>query len=153
EIEAENNNDSFETVTKKAVQAWNSGTDEQDRKKQFRGEIFKKYPFGISGKHAWQLWAKTGIPVDDIYGVADEYDNTARLLKMIAPGAWWDTLNQLFVPGVPVDIRALVKASGATAKVVELWMQRPSIPHLPMGPGSMSGPALALAHEGSLGAA
>ncbi|HEU4932651.1 MAG TPA: hypothetical protein VFT48_11255, partial [Pyrinomonadaceae bacterium] len=78
---------------------------------------------------------------------------TARLLKMIAPGAWADTFDQLFVPGVPVDKRALVKASGATAKVVELYMQRPGLPNLPMGPPSASAPALSLALEVNVGVA
>ncbi|HEU4931577.1 MAG TPA: RHS repeat-associated core domain-containing protein, partial [Pyrinomonadaceae bacterium] len=76
EIVKEDNPDDFDTVKKKAVQAWNSGTDARDRKKQFALEIYKKYPFGVSGKHAWQLWATTGIPVDDIYSVAEKYDNT-----------------------------------------------------------------------------
>ena len=128
EYENLDNADSFETVKAKAVEAWKSGTNERDKRTRFATEINKKYTQdGMSGEHAWEMWATTRIPVDDILSATSFYnDDTAKLLKLIAPKRWARTFDELFVPGVPIDKEALVKASGATAKVVELYMQLPS---------------------------
>ena len=147
------NRDTFEVVKKKAVQAWNTGTGARDRRARFESEIKKKYPFGMSGEHAWQMWGSSSIPVDDILDATGAYpDNYARLLGLIAPRKWASTFDQLFVPGVPVDKEALVKASGAAAKVTELYLQRPGV----SGPGMTApsaAPALALSIEAVTGTA
>jgi RHS repeat-associated protein len=128
ETENPDNPDSFQTVKEKAVEAWKSGKDDDEKRNLFAAEINKKYTHeGMSGVHAWEMWATTRIPVDDILSATSFYsDDTAKLLSLIAPKKWGRTFDQLFVPGVPVDREALIKASGATAKVVEFYLQLPS---------------------------
>jgi RHS repeat-associated protein len=145
-----NNADDFETVMKKAVEAWNMGTDASDRRNRFRAEIGKKYTHeGMSGEHAWQMWAFTSIPVDDILSATSCYDDdTAKLLRTIAPGHWVRTLDELFVPGVPVDEEALLAASGVIAEIVKLYLQAPGRSTLKLPPSGPT-PALAFAMEKS----
>ena len=149
------NPDTFETVSKKAVQAWNTGTDARDRRNRFAAEISKKYTHsGMSGEHAWHLWATTTIPIDDILTATDvENDDAARLLAQFSPSRWVWTFDALFTPGVPIDKEALLKASGATAKTVEVFLQRPTSIRLPpssLPPGYMPALATATANEAVL---
>lgn len=151
EVSDYNNTDSFETVKQKAVAAWNSGTDPRDRMHRFDAELRKKYTHGISGQRAWKIWATTGIPVDDILNSASDYDTSTHVLGLIAPRKWARALDELFVPGVPIQTRAFIRASGLSAKLVETWLGLPRggagiSPTLPPG----AAPALALSFEATV---
>jgi len=155
EIVNPDNPDDFETTRKKAAEAWRSGTDARDRKIRFFTEIEKKYPFGISGEHAWEIRAKNrDIPIDDIlYATDRDNDDLARLLGLISPSRWaWAFKSLVPGSGVPLDREALLTTSGVAAKIAELYLQRPGGP-MPSLPSSGSAPALAVATEAKIGPA
>jgi RHS repeat-associated protein len=149
EIENTDNPDDFTTVLDKAVRAWESGTDDRDRRLRLEAEIQKKYPFGVSGKHAWQIWANSDVPIDDVYFYALDIgsDDAGRALGWFSGRKWARTFRELNpVDPTPVDRDALLTVSGLFAKWTETWLQRPG------GGGGFRpppGPAAALAYAGS----